>query len=160
MMDEAVLSSSFESADSRFRHCLAFDRAGAELGVIGEDQCGRPSRPTHCRSHRGFSVGRLWKLAMALSAVLSGTVIQATQCTMAAELDAHERLDPHAAPDSIGSASRDEMCRAYMDQFVNVVAARVMASSRENDAERQHSLDRLDAKIAATNERLAEKCGD
>jgi hypothetical protein len=155
MMDETVLSPTIVSADSRFCHCRSFDRAGAELGVIGDYQCGRQSLPTHRPCHRGLSLRRPGKLAMALSVFLSGMAIQATQCTMAVELDVHGDV----ASDSIDSATKDEMCHAYMEQFIKVVAARATASSRENDAERQHSLDQLDAKISATNERLAEKCG-
>jgi flagellar motility protein MotE (MotC chaperone) len=99
---------------------------------------------------------RFSKVAIALSVFLPGVAIQVAQQTVAV---AQERLDAHAAQNSGAHASRDEVCHVYKDRFINAVVARQKASSRENDADSQQSLHRLDAKIAAANERLAEECG-
>jgi hypothetical protein len=97
----------------------------------------------------GFS-----RVAIGLSVFLSAAAIQLAQQTVAV---GQERLDAHTAKNSITHASRDEVCHVYMDRFINAVVARLKAASRENVAEGQQSLDRLDAKIIAANERLAEE---
>jgi hypothetical protein len=99
---------------------------------------------------------RFSKGAIALSVLLPTTAIQVTQCSVAV---ARERLNAQAVRNNIAHASKDEMCHVYVDRFIDAVAARLKASSRENDAEGLQSLDRLDAKIIAANERLAEECG-
>ncbi len=101
-------------------------------------------------------MARIALLIISLLLLSMGSSLGASQCPQESSVAASLRRQARASQNSMMHSPSEGSCRAYLERFIEAVAARRNMEFCQDGVERRRALEALEAELQAFNDRIAE----